>query len=80
MFEKQAGHGPHFQRLVDLATESNAVGAALLLLTPQGVVFEVAACPQVLPMLGQKLRAAGNQLATPERSPLWERIEATCPN
>ncbi len=77
---QQSGHGPHHDLLVGLSEETGAVAAALVVLTPQGVVFELAACPQVLPVLGQKLRAAADQLSPPDPSPLWERIQAVCPN
>lgn len=80
MFEKQSDRGPHFDLLVRLSEETGSVAAALLLLTPQGVVFNIAACPQTIPVLATKLRAAADQLSPPEPSPLWERINAVCLN
>lgn len=80
MLEKQPGHGPHHKQLLTIAVEAKAVGAALLLLTSQGVMFEIAAGPEVLPILGAKLRAAADRLSPPDPSPLWQRIQSPCPN
>jgi len=75
--------GPHHQQLMALTEETEAVAAALLLLTASGAQLEIAVdphCPEAVPLLGKKLRAAADQLSPSPDSLLWQRVQAVSPN
>lgn len=80
MLEQHPGRGPHYEQLLALAEETGAVGAALLLLTAGGAQLEIAALPQLYPLLGQQLRAVADQLSPPPESLLWQRVQFASPN